>query len=135
MDDAIRIALEYNQALRAQRLNIDQSKAGEITAALKPNPTFSTDRGSGPDFFPAEHSLGHAGLHEALSYTVERGGKREKRVVVAKDNTEAAAQTVTDNERTLRFQVAQAFINVVLAKSVLQFAKEDLANFSTRRWI
>ncbi len=50
--------------------------------------------------------------------------------MVAKDNTDAAAQTVTDNERTLRFQVVQAFINVLLAKSVLQFAKDDLANFS-----
>jgi cobalt-zinc-cadmium efflux system outer membrane protein len=50
--------------------------------------------------------------------------------VVAKDNTESAAQTVTDNERNVRFQTVQAYINVVLAKSVLQFAKDDLANFS-----
>ncbi len=42
MDDAVRIALAYNQSLRAQRLNIDQNKAEEITAALKPNPTFTT---------------------------------------------------------------------------------------------
>ena len=49
---------------------------------------------------------------------------------MAKDNTDVSAKTVTDNERQLRFQVVQAFINVLLAKSVLQFAKEDLANFS-----
>src|SRR5579864_4718289 len=42
MDDAVRIALAYNQSLRAQRLNIDENKAEEITAALKPNPTFTT---------------------------------------------------------------------------------------------
>lgn len=130
MDDAIRIALEHNQALRAQRLNIDQSKAGEITAALKPNPTVSTIVDQVGIFSPQNIRLGTQAYTQALSYTVERGGKREKRVVVAKDNTEAAAQTVTDNERTLRFQVAQAFINLVLAKSVLQFAKEDLTNFS-----
>jgi cobalt-zinc-cadmium efflux system outer membrane protein len=41
-----------------------------------------------------------------------------------------SAKTVTDNERQLRFEVVQAFINVLLAKSVLQFAKEDLSNFS-----
>src|ERR1035438_2727717 len=41
-----------------------------------------------------------------------------------------AEQTVSDNERTLRFQVVQLFINVQLAKSVLQLAKDDLANFS-----
>ena len=67
---------------------------------------------------------------ESLAYTYERGGKREKRLAVAKDNTDVSAKTVTDNERQLRFQVVQAFINVLLAKSVLQFAKEDLANFS-----
>jgi outer membrane protein, heavy metal efflux system len=130
LDDAIRIALAHNQALRAQRLNIDQSKAGEITAALKPNPTLSTIVDQVPIFSPQTIRLGTQAYTQALSYTIERGGKREKRVVVAKDNTEAATQTVADNERTLKFQVAQGYVNVVLAKSVLQFAKEDLANFS-----
>jgi cobalt-zinc-cadmium efflux system outer membrane protein len=131
LDDAIRIALAYNQSLRAQRLNVDQSKAGEITAALKPNPTLSAIVDQVPIFSPQTIRIGTQAYTEALSYTIERGGKREKRVAVAKDTTEAAAQTVADNERTLKFQVAQAFINTVLAKSVLQFAKEDLANFSS----
>ena len=52
MEDAVRIALSYNQALRAQRLNIDQNKAEEITAALKPNPTFSTLVDTIPLFSP-----------------------------------------------------------------------------------
>jgi cobalt-zinc-cadmium efflux system outer membrane protein len=129
-DDAIRIALAYNQALRAQRLNIDQSKAQEVTASLKPNPTFSTLIDTVPVFSPNAIRFNTQVYSEGLSYTVERGGKREKRVVVAKDNTESAAQTVADNERTLRFQTVQAFINVLLAKSVLQLAKEDLGNFS-----
>jgi cobalt-zinc-cadmium efflux system outer membrane protein len=129
-DDAIRIALIYNQSLRANRTNIDQSKAQEVTALLKPNPTFSTLVDTIPLFSPSTIRFSTQVYSEALSYTVERGGKREKRGVVAKDNTEAAAQTVADNERTLRFQVAQAFINVLLAKSVLQLAEEDLASFS-----
>jgi cobalt-zinc-cadmium efflux system outer membrane protein len=129
-DDAVRIALAYNQSLRAQRLNIDQSKAQEVTALLKPNPTFSTIVDTIPVFSPATIRFDTQIYSEALSYTVERGGKREKRGVVAKDNTEAAAQNVADNERTLRFQVVQAFINVLLAKSVLELAKDDLASFS-----
>jgi cobalt-zinc-cadmium efflux system outer membrane protein len=129
-DDAVRIALAYNQSLRAQRLNIDQSKAQEVTAFLKPNPTFSTIVDTIPIFSPATIRFNTQIYSEALSYTVERGGKREKRGVVAKDNTESAAQNVIDNERTLRFQVVQAFVNVLLAKSVLEFAKSDLANFS-----
>jgi outer membrane protein, heavy metal efflux system len=130
LEDAVRIALQYNQALRAQRLNIDQSKAGEVTASLKPNPTLGNLVDTIPIFSPQTIRLSTQIYSESLSYTVERGGKREQRVVVAKDNTDIAAKTVTDNERQLRFQVAQAFINVLLAKSVLQFSKEDLANFS-----
>lgn len=130
LEDAVRIALQYNQALRAQRLNIDQSKAGEVTASLKPNPTLGNLVDTIPIFSPQNIRLSTQIYSESLSYTVERGGKREQRVVVAKDNTDIAAKTVTDNERQLRFQVAQAFINVLLAKSVLQLSQDDLANFS-----
>jgi len=129
-EDAVRIALAYNQSLRANRFNIDQSKANEVTASLKPNPSISVGADAFPIFAPQTIRFNTQIYSASLSYTVERGGKREKRVVVAKDNTQIAAQTVTDNERTLRFQVVQAFINVLLAKSVLVLAKDDLANFS-----
>lgn len=129
-EDAIRIALAYNQSLRANRLNVDQSKANEITAGLKPNPTLTLGVDAVPIFMPQTIRWDTQIYSGGLSYTVEKGGKREKRVVVAKDNTQVAAQTVTDNERTLRFQVVQAFINVLLAKSVLVLAKDDLANYS-----
>ena len=130
MEDAVRIALQYNQTLRAQRLNIDQSKAGEITAALKPNPVLGNLVDTIPLFSPQTIRLQTQIYEETLSYTVERGGKREKRVAVAKDNTDVAAKTVTDNERQLRFQVVQDFINVLLAKSVLLLAQDNLANYS-----
>lgn len=129
-DDAVRIALAYNQSLRAQRLNIDQNRAEEITAALKPNPVFTTLVDTLPLFSPQIIRFNTQIYSESLAYTYERGGKREKRLSVAKDNTDVSAKTVTDNERQLRFQVTQAFINVLLAKSVLQFAQDDLANFS-----
>src|SRR5579863_3862265 len=130
MDDAVRIAFAYNQSLRAQRLNIDQNRAEEITAALKPNPTFTTLVDTIPLFSPQIIRFNTQIYSESLSYTYERGGKREKRLEVAKDNTDVSAKTVTDNERQLRFQVVQAFINVLLGKSVLEFAKQDLDNFS-----
>ena len=130
MEDAVRIALRYNQALRAQRFNVDQSKAGEVTAGLKPNPVLGNLVDTIPIFSPQTIRLQSQIYEETLNYTVERGGKREKRVVVAKDNTDVAAKTVTDNERQLRFQVVQDFINVLLAKSVLTLAQDDLANYS-----
>ena len=130
MDQAVRIALAYNQSLRAQRLNIDQNRAEEITAALKPNPSFTTLVDTIPLFSPGLIRFNTQIYSQSLAYTYERGGKREKRLSVAKDNTDVSAKTVIDNERQLRFQVVQAFINVLLAKSVLQLAKDDLANFS-----
>jgi cobalt-zinc-cadmium efflux system outer membrane protein len=128
--EAVSIAFARNQAIRAQRLNIDQSKASEITALLKPNPNFTTIVDTIPIFSPSTIRFSTQIYSENLSYTVERGGKREKRGVVAKDNTEVTALTTTDNERTLRFSVVQGFINMLLAKSVLDLAKDDLANFS-----
>jgi hypothetical protein len=77
-DDAIRIALAYNQALRAQRLNIDQSKAQEVTASLKPNPTFSTLTDTVPVFSPNAIRFNTQVYSEGLSYTVERGGEARK---------------------------------------------------------
>jgi cobalt-zinc-cadmium efflux system outer membrane protein len=97
VEDALRIALQYNQTLRAQRLNIDQSKANEITASLKPNPVLGNLVDTIPAFSPNTIRLQTQIYSESLSYTVERGGKREKRVVVAKDNTDVAAETVVDN--------------------------------------
>lgn len=130
MEDAVRIALAYNQSLRAQRLNVNQSKAEEITAGLKPNPTLTSLIDTIPVFSPSKIRWNTQIYSESLSYTYERGGKRERRMDVARDNTTFAAQTVTDSERALRFQVVQAFVGVLLAKSVLQFAQQDLDNFS-----
>lgn len=134
LDDATRLALDHNQSLRAQRLAIDQAKANEITAALKPNPVFSNLNEDFPIFSPGDFTLQNLRTNQeftnSVTYTIERGGKRLKRVEVARDTTEVTTMAVGDNERQLRFQVAQAFINVLLAKSNLEFANEDLKAFS-----
>src|SRR5262249_11840811 len=64
------------------------------------------------------------------SYTFERGGKRERRRTVAEDTTEVTRKNVADLERQLRFQAEQGFINVLLAKSTLSLAEENLKSFS-----
>ena len=40
------------------------------------------------------------------------------------------ARTVDDTERQVRFQVGQTFVSVLLAKATLEFARQDLADFS-----
>ena len=134
MADAVRLALAHNHQLASQRLNVDISKADEVTAALKPNPVFSSVNENFPVFSPSQLTLDNIANNqnyvESLSYLFERGGKREKRTLVARDTTEVAAKTAVDAERQLVFQTQQAFINVLLAKSTLALARDDLKNFS-----
>jgi cobalt-zinc-cadmium efflux system outer membrane protein len=49
---------------------------------------------------------------------------------VAKDTTDVSTRGVADAERQLRYQVAQAFIGVLLAKSNLELARQDLKDFA-----
>jgi cobalt-zinc-cadmium efflux system outer membrane protein len=135
MDDAVRLTLEHNQTMRAQRLNIDQSKADEITAGLKPNPTFSSSTANLPLFSPGqltwENLKNTQSYAQGFSYLLERGGKRNNRMLVAQDTTDVTAKTVTDAERQLGFQARQAFITVLLSQSTLTLAQENLATFSS----
>lgn len=134
MADAVRLALERNHQLRAQRLNVDISRADEITAALKPNPVLTSTNENFPLFAPSQlfdsdNFLNNQNFIESFTYLFERGGKRRNRTIVAQDSTEVAAKTAFDAERQLRFTTEQAFISVLLAKSSLDLAQEDLKNF------
>jgi len=42
LDQAIQMALQHNHALQAARTTIQQNQAAEVTANLRPNPTFFT---------------------------------------------------------------------------------------------
>jgi cobalt-zinc-cadmium efflux system outer membrane protein len=134
MADAVRLSLEHNQTLRAQRLGIDLSKADEVTAGLKPNPSLSFGVDGLTVFSPKQMNWGFfrdsAQYAAGLDYTFERGGKREKRILTAQDTTDVTSKSVADAERQLRFQAAQAFVNVQLAKTSLDLAQQNLKSFS-----
>ena len=127
MDDAVRLARERNHQLLATRLNVDISRADEITAGLKPNPVLTSTNENFPVFNPAmltwENFANNQNFVESVTYLFERGGKRDKRTLVAQDTTDVAAKTASDAERQLAFQTEQAFINVLLAKSTLDLAR------------
>ncbi len=135
LDQAIDIASRLNHNLLAARTTVLQSQALEITANLRPNPTVFTDWEYLP--LPGSHLASGLGdyLHDStegdigMSYLFERGKKRQHRLQAAKDATSVVRSTVVDNERTLIFQVAQLFINVLLAESTLDLARTDLDSF------
>jgi outer membrane protein, heavy metal efflux system len=133
LDQAIQMALEHNHSLLAARTTIQQSEAEEITANLRPNPTFFTDWDYLPLFTPSAMNATYLQTSTeadmGLSYLFERGKKRQHRLQAAKDVTAVTRSQVADNERTLTFQVASQFVNVQLAESTLDLAQKDLKSY------
>jgi cobalt-zinc-cadmium efflux system outer membrane protein len=64
-----------------------------------------------------------------LSYLIERGNKRPRRLDAAKAATAVTRSQVADNERGTAFQVGSLFINAQLAESILELARTDLKSF------
>jgi cobalt-zinc-cadmium efflux system outer membrane protein len=133
LDQAISLALANNPALKATRTQIQQSQAQEITANLRPNPVLSWDSQFIPVFSPGDFSTDTLNnlqqFDVGMGYLFERGHKRQKRLQAARDQTSVTSSQVADAERTLTFNVAQQFINALLANSNLQFAQESLKSF------
>lgn len=133
LDEAIQMALAHNKNLQAARTTIEQSQHQETTAGLRPNPGLSISWAPLPLYAPSEGFKNNlkdsSGLDVGLSYTFERGGKRGERLRAAKDGTSVTRSQVSDNERTLIFQVASGFIDVQLAESTLDLARENLKSF------
>ena len=133
LDQAIDLALQHNHSLQAARTTILQNQAQEITANLRPNPTISWDTQFLPLFQPSDFTLDYlnnsAQFDLGLGYTLERGRKRQHRLQAAKDQTAVTTAQVTDNERTLTFNVASQFIAALLAQSNLELAETNLSSF------
>jgi len=133
LDDAIRLALQHSHALKVAQSQIQQSQAQEITAGLRPNPTLSGDALYFPLSNPGQYSRDY--VNEAQQFDLgfgwlwERGGKRGWRLRAARDATAVTKSQVADAERNLVFDVAQQFVNVLLAESNLALAQQDLASF------
>ncbi len=133
LQEAIDLAVAHNPSLQATRTQIPQSQAEEITANLRPNPVLSWDTQFIPLFNPSQISADYfntqAQFDLGLGYLLERGKKRQHRLEAARNQTSVTVAQVSDAERSLTFNVAQQFINVLLAESNLQFANEALKSY------
>jgi cobalt-zinc-cadmium efflux system outer membrane protein len=133
LDQAIDLALAHNHTLQATRTTILQNQAQEVTANLRPNPTFGADTQFVPLFSPQDFSgdnLNNVQQFDiGIGYLFERGHKRQRRLQAARDQTAVTRAQVADAERTLAFNVGQQFVGVLLAESTLQLALQDLQGF------
>ena len=127
LDQAIELAKANNPDLQAQRTLVYQNKEQEVTANLRPNPTFSWDAQYLPIFTPDLSSSNYidttAQFDVGVGYLFERGRKRQHRLQAAHDATSVTEAQVLDTERTTVAEVAQQFVAALLAKSNLDFAE------------
>jgi cobalt-zinc-cadmium efflux system outer membrane protein len=120
-----------NPTLLADKLNIDESKAEEITAYLRPNPNVSL-AADGTQIAPHKGVWRPlAGTYETpgISYLHERQHKRELRLESAKKETLIVESSHADLGRTMLFELRGAFVSTLQAKAVLQLAKDNLAYY------
>ena len=119
---------EVNPVLKADAANVEEMKAEEITAFLRPNPQF-TMTADGTQIAP------HNGVwtptkgtteQPNFSYLHERERKRELRLESAKEGTQISQSQHVDLERNLIFGLRSAFVQTLQAKAVLALAKADL---------
>jgi cobalt-zinc-cadmium efflux system outer membrane protein len=130
--DKVRARFEQdNPTLKAGQLNVEESKAEEITAYLRPNPDFNLTV-DGTQIAPS-HGVWQplAGTFESpgLSYLHERRHKRELRLESAQKGTAVATSGQADLERTLLFDLRSAFIQTLQAKAVVALAKDNLSYY------
>ena len=122
-----------NPTLRAARIGIDELRAQEITAYLRPNPTFSV---LVDQLHPNKVQLTNQnGVFEdsiqvaSLSYLIERMNKRELRLESAQKGTAIGTSQMTDLGRGLLFTLRSAFIQVLQQKAIVDLAKANLAYY------
>lgn len=117
-----------NATLLAGRLNIDELKAEEITAFLRPNPQFSLTV-DGTQIAPKDGKWQpFAGTFEVpgVYQLFERRNKRHLRLESAKQGTAIGRAQQDDLERNLIFNLRSAFVGVLQAKAVLHLAQDNL---------
>jgi outer membrane protein, heavy metal efflux system len=121
-----------NPTLRAAQIGIDESRAEEVTAYLRPNPdlTVGVDQ---LDFFSNNPTyyrpFAYTEPEVSASYLHERRHKRELRLESAQKATTVAQSQLADQERNLIFNLRNAFVQTLQAKAVRALAQQNLAYY------
>ena len=130
---AVQEAVDHNLNLLSERYNISIADARIITARLRPNPVVT----GGIDYidflgqFTPDKNVGPTEYNLRTDFILERGGKRERRIEVAKDAREVAQLQLLNATRSLVLDVQNAFVDVLQANDNLTLARENLAAFQS----
>jgi cobalt-zinc-cadmium efflux system outer membrane protein len=119
-----------NPNLMAAGTGIQESRANEVTAGLRPNPTLSFVA----DEFRVIHPnplqpFQNSQITPVLAQLFERHNKRQLRVDSARLATRIASTDEADLERTLTFNLRDAFNRTLQANALLGLAQDNLAYY------
>lgn len=117
-----------NPAMKADQMNVDELKAEEVTAYLRPNPQFTLGA-DGTQIAPHEgiwRPTSGTQIQPNVSYLHERDRKRELRLQSAKEATAIGGLQHEDLERNMIFSLRSAFVQTLEAKVVLELARSDM---------
>jgi cobalt-zinc-cadmium efflux system outer membrane protein len=122
---------QNNPTLLAGKLGIDESKAQEITAYLRPNPglTLSTDGTQLSRYKGVWQPFTGTQFSSNVSYLHERRHKRELRLESAQKATGITVSGQADLLRSLLFSLRAAFVQALQEKAIFELAKENLAYY------
>jgi outer membrane protein, heavy metal efflux system len=122
---------QNNPTLLAGKLGIDESKAQEITAFLRPNPglTLSTDGTQISRYKGVWQPFTGTQFSSNVSYLHERQHKRELRLESAQKATAISVSGQADLQRSLLFNLRMAFVQALQEKAILELAKENLTYY------
>ena len=123
--------ISANPTLLAGQIGIDESRAQETTAYLRPNPnmTLLADQINPFPGGPPHSTFGALLSSATLEYLHERRNKRELRLESAKEGTQITLSGQADLERMMLFDLRTAFIQTLQEKAIFDLAKENLSYY------
>lgn len=119
-NEIVRRALTANGELAAARLEIERARARLRQAGLRPNPTIDVEQTTGR----FTGSPGESETSVGIAVPIELGGKRGRRIELARAELEAAEAEVADRERRLTNEVRALYAEALAAIRELNTLEE-----------
>jgi cobalt-zinc-cadmium efflux system outer membrane protein len=130
LTEALAWARRNNPVLQSARSHASAVQAGEVTAALRPNPVFTSANQDFNVFQPSRlDPANNQEFTNSVAWTFERGGKRGARIQDARLASLLAQAGFGDSQRQLDLQVKLAFVNLLLNTEVLKLAEDNLREY------
>ena len=127
LEQVISLARAKNPTLLSGQQHVIATKASEMTAGLRQNPSFTI---SGADVsLPADNPANPYSYTANVTRLFERGQKRRWRLDIAHATTDVTRSQYNDSERQTILQVKNSFTNMLTAKAGLKIADDNLENY------